>query len=179
MENMDNLIYLLKNVHILQNENYFEECIDKLSKLNTRGNDDGNDDNYDEVYEPSQLEWECLSENFSKLKYIDELINFYFIPCEEKFKSLLHKFLRDLDKKNQYYLDEIYWEEEEDQNSALRIEEVLSTSLYEKCPYTKLKLIIEGYGLLVNMVEETHGEKHDPVVRDPEFLQTFKKQRLN
>ena len=71
---MDELLSSLNKFKISKNENDFNNDLDDvITKFN---NQDFHDPNY---------EWETLCLNFSKLKYLDEIISEFYIPESNKF----------------------------------------------------------------------------------------------
>jgi len=115
-------------------------------------------------------EWDCLVENYSKLKYL-ESIEYEIMRNDTLIKSLT-RFMEQIDKVSQHYLREILWEE-----SLIPIKKYLSDSLNYNNPITKLKYVIKAYELIVPIVEEIREQKCVQYIEDDEFIQTFKKRR--
>ena len=53
-------------------------------------------------------EWDCLAENYSKLKYLESID--YEITGSIRLMDSLRRFMEQIDKVTQYYLQEILWE---------------------------------------------------------------------
>jgi hypothetical protein len=115
-------------------------------------------------------EWDCLVENYSKLKYLDSID--YELIGSTKLMDSLRRFMEQIDKVSQHYLREILWEE-----YLLEIKKYLSDSLNHNNPMTKLKCVVKAYELLVPVVEEIREQKCVQQIEDDEFIQTFKKRR--
>jgi hypothetical protein len=111
-------------------------------------------------------EWDCLVENYSKLKYLENID--YELIGSTKLMDSLRRFMEQIDKVSQHYLREILWEE-----SLLEIEKYLSYSLNHNNPITKLKYVIKAYELLVPVVEKIREQKCVQQIEDHEFIQTF------
>ena len=115
-------------------------------------------------------EWDCLVENYSKLKYLESID--YELIGSIKLMDSLRRFMEQIDKVSQHYLREILWEE-----YLLEIKKYLSDSLNYNNPITKLKYVVKAYELLVPIVEEIREQKCVQQIDDDEFIQTFKKRR--
>jgi hypothetical protein len=111
-------------------------------------------------------EWDCLVENYSKLKYLDSID--YELIGSTKLMDSLRRFMEQIDKVSQHYLREILWEE-----YLLEIKKYLSDSLNHNNPMTKLKCVVKAYELLVPVVEEIREQKCVQQIDDDEFIQTF------
>jgi len=111
-------------------------------------------------------EWDCLVENYSKLKYLDSID--YELIGSIKLMDSLRRFMEQIDKVSQHYLREILWEE-----YLLEIKKYLSDSLNYNNPITKLKYVVKAYELLVPVVEEIREQKCVQQIDDDEFIQTF------
>lgn len=111
-------------------------------------------------------EWDCLVENYSKLKYLDSID--YELIGSTKLMDSLRRFMEQIDKVSQHYLREILWEE-----YLLEIKKYLSDSLNHNNPMTKLKYVVKAYELLVPVVEEIREQKCVQYIEDDEFIQTF------
>ena len=111
-------------------------------------------------------EWDCLVENYSKLKYLDSID--YELIGSTKLMDSLRRFMEQIDKVSQHYLREILWEE-----YLLEIKKYLSDSLNHNNPMTKLKCVVKAYELLVPVVEEIREQKCVQYIEDDDFIQTF------
>ena len=116
-------------------------------------------------------EWDCLVENYSKLKYLDSID--YELIGSIKLMDSLRRFMEQIDKVSQHYLREILWEE-----YLLEIKKYLSDSLNHNNPIIKLKYVVKAYELLVPVVEEIREQKYVEQIEDKDFIQTFKKRRI-
>ena len=158
---MEDLIHLLKNCKV--DSIKFDIGIDALIS-NLQLNDS------------SDQEWETLSENYSKLKHIHRLINYFKINNTEKFKKYLNVFLEEIDKTNQYYLRELDWESELSfLNKMMEIKNMLEVSLNMNDPYEKLEFIIQAYFMLLPIIEYYRKDKFVENITDIQFLNNFKK----
>ena len=160
---MEDLIYLLENCKV--DSIKFDDGIDTLIS-NLQLNDS------------SDQEWETLSENYSKLKHIHRLINYFKVNNTEKFKKYLNVFLEEIDKTNQYYLRELDWESELSfLNKMMEIKNMLEVSLNMNDPYEKLEFIIKAYFMLLPIIEYYREDKFVENIRDIQFLNNFKKRK--
>ncbi len=163
---LDSIIYLLQNT-VIHTEESFEDELDVL--IENLSIDKKS------VIDP----WITLSGNYSKLRYLYELINFYEIPKKDKFNECLKFFFIQIDKTNQYYLREINWEgDKRIQKECMEIELLLEKSLNLNDQIVKLKTIIDAYTIFVPLIEDFRKEKHIDYIEDVEFLQTFKKRKF-
>ena len=160
---MEDLIHLLENCKV--DSVKFDDGIDTLIS-NLQLNDS------------SDQEWETLSENYSKLKHIHRLINYFKVNNTEKFKKYLNVFLSEIDKTNQYYLRELDWESELSfLNKMMEIKNMLEVSLNMNDPYEKLEFIIKAYFMLLPIIEYYREDKFVENIRDIQFLNNFKKRK--
>ena len=155
---MESLIGIIQKFGITQDEMYLDNSLDHLiENFDKLSNNDADD------------EWERLKSNYSKLKYLNELINFYHIPDLTKFKITLGKFMESIDTVTQYYLRNITtWDEEE------MILKYLEESLNSYDPILKMGKIIKAYSLLVPEIEIIRNEKWRYNINDRDFLDKFK-----
>ena len=160
---MEDLIHLLENCKV--DSIKFDVGIDALIS-NLQLNDS------------SDQEWETLSENYSKLKHIHRLINYFKVNNTEKFKKYLNVFLEEIDKTNQYYLRELDWESELSfLNKMMEIKKMLEVSLNMNDPYEKLEFIIKSYFMLLPIIEYYRKDKFVENIKDIQFLNDFKKRK--
>jgi len=155
---IDALCNSIQRFGVTQNENVFDfELNDIMSKMNITEEND---------------HWEDLQKNYSKLKYLSELINFYNLPSS--FRKNLSVFMESIDTKTQYYLSEINWSNSDPdiKDDALRIKEFLEMSLNQNDSYEKLETVIKAYQILVPMIESFVGENCKELL-DQEFLSRF------
>jgi hypothetical protein len=153
---MDLLIESIQNFAISQNEQHFDACLDEIiSRVNNLYTAD------------ADFEWYNLRENFSKVKYLNELLNFYNINQTKKLVYLIGIFMESIDRTTKIYLYEINWE------SYPNIESYLLESLNANNPLQKLGAITKAYDLLVPIIESMRNEKVIFEINDQEFLKTF------
>ena len=163
---MDDLINLLKNCVV--DSKKFDEGLDELiSNLKIKEDD------------PNK-EWETISENYSKLKHLHRLINFYKITVlPEKFKECLTLFFIDIDKTNQYYLRTLDWDSEPFFLDKIKlIKNSLENSLNISDPYEKLEIIIKAYFMFLPIIEYFRKDKFIENITDIQFLKDFKKRKF-
>jgi hypothetical protein len=159
---MESLITVIQNFGITQDEKYLDNSLDVLIKnFSTLSNNDADD------------EWGTLKSNYSKLKYLNELINFYHIPDLTKFKITLGKFMESIDILTQKYLRNITWDGEENEIEET-ILKYLEESLNSYDPILKMSKIIKAYSMLVPIIEIMRNEKWRYTIDDREFLNKFK-----
>ena len=167
---MDDLINLLKNCVVESKK--FDEGLDELiSNLKIKEESDPNE------------EWDTLSENYSKLKHLHRLINFYKIKENGidtlKFKKCLNLFLIEIDKTNQYYLRTLDWESEPFFLDKIKlIKNLLEESLNINDPYEKLEIIIKSYFMFLPIIEYFREDKFVENITDIQFLKDFKKRKF-
>ena len=156
MDIIDALCKSVESFGIGKNEKKFETDLDiLLNKMNTIEIADGDE------------EWEILQSNYSKLKYLYDIVHFYNIALEGKFMESLDKFMVIIDKRTRYYLKEIEWTEE-----SYIIKETLEESLNQNKALKKLSVLLRAYKLLINVAEEIRNEKHENHL-EYDFLEQF------
>jgi hypothetical protein len=158
---IDALTDSLQRFAIIQDHSSFEfeldSIIDSMQKVDVNPED----------------KWEILQSNFSRLKYLQETIDFYNVPTEGKFITSLTKFMESIDKQSNYYLREILWDSETDfYEESQDIKSFLENSLLETDPVQKLKIVIKAYRILVSIVEDFRMETCKTLL-DDEFLDEF------
>ena len=133
----------------------------------------------------SECEWEKLQNIYSKLKYLDEMINFYNLPNEGKFIESLKVFMESMDLITIYFLENINWDDSEEylDLKPLHIKECFDECLQIYDPIHKIKKSLYGYKMLIKLVEHYRNEKSKTIL-EPEFLEQFqkplkKRQKLN
>ena len=156
LKGMDYLIQSIQNFAITQNEQRFDDCLDQIiSKIGSLYTQD------------ADFEWETLKQNFSKIKYLNELLNFYNINYTKRFIYLIGVFMESVDSTTKVYLREINWVDYPD------IEGYLLESLNSQNPLQKLGAVTKAYDLLIPIIEKMRNEYIVPKVNDPIFLKTF------
>jgi hypothetical protein len=155
---MDSLLHALNTFSIskTKTEQDFDDIIDGIIACDLKDPDS---------------EWIAIVSNYSKLRYLDHLIDFFEFPETDKFKSILNTVLDDVDKKNQYYLSELNWGEEELQLEFDEIQNLFLKSLNEHNPFTKIKYILEGYAIFIPIIEDFRSEEFKDIL-DTRFLTT-------
>lgn len=119
--------------------------------------------------EEADKRWNVLKSNYSKLKYLYELINFYNLPTEGRFIQSLSIFMESIDKKTQDYLKNIDWNERPED---LVVKKHFDNSININNPVLKLNEIIKGYNILIPIVENVRMEKCDSQVESC-FIEMF------
>ena len=164
---IDSLTLSIQNFGITKNEKSFDDDLDsiisKMVKLNH------NSDYYD-----TSEQWEILQSNYSKLKYLYELI-FKCGYSEIKFIQSLSLFMEFIDKKTQFYLKELVFL---DTVSERLIKNKFEESLNIVDPIEKLKCVLNAYHNLVDIVEKIRKEPCKNKINS-EFLETFKRRKFN
>ena len=120
-------------------------------------------------------EWVVICKNYSKIKYLSQLITFFSFPETVKFKSTLLDVLNEIDKKNKYYLYELTWEETEYEPEFNEIKELFEQSLKLTDPFEKIKVIMNSYKIFIPIIEDYRREKCINYIDDPLFLHRFDK----
>ena len=166
---IDALSESVQRFGITRNKKSFDEQLDFIVlKMNTLNDDDE--------------DWKILQTNYSKLKYLYEIINFYNLPTSGKFIESLKLFMETIDKKNQYYLREINWCESDIDigEKVLSIKENIEASLNITDPIIKLDIVLKTYQILIPIVENVRNEKCNLHV-EREFIKQFspKRQKKN
>ena len=138
------------------------------------------------IYQMDNLEtndeWNNLTVNYSKLKYIGELVDNWYIQESVKFLEILDKFMVNINMTNQKYLDEINWEEENDYHEdCLIIKRNLEASIRSTDCIEQLRVTVYAYSLLVPILEEIRNEQYIEQIEDPVFLNDFnvKRRKIN
>ena len=163
---MDYLIQAIGNFSITEDEDKFTKTLDAII------------DNFDKVALSNQNnDWETLKSNYSKLRYLQETINFYYIKETERFFECVEKFMKDIDTQTREYLKDMYSIREEDRVDFEQIEQFFNESLFEKDIVTRIGLVIKGYQILVPIVEKNIRKKWEYSVNDNEIL-SFKRHKL-
>jgi hypothetical protein len=93
----------------------------------------------------NMIDW-ITNENFSNLKYFNELINFYSVPTDGLFLTVLSLFMESVDKKTRFYIHILTVPKD----TLCYLEE----SLNEPNPFKKLELAVKGYHLLITKLNE-------------------------
>jgi hypothetical protein len=157
---MDSLLHVLNSFTISETktESEFDDLISNMENLDT--------------YDPDE-EWDVITANYSKLRYIDHLIELYDFPETKLFVSLLTKVLDSIDKKNQYYLCNLSWENEDYSEECAKVETLFEQSLNQNNPFLKIKYILDAYKIFIPIIEYYRNEKYVDCVDDTEFIKTI------
>jgi hypothetical protein len=157
---MDDLIKILENFNLTNNKQSFEKDLDDvIDKLDNLNNED---------------EWIDLKSNYSKLRYLSDLIS--SITIVPKFKEILSSFMNQIDKTNQRYLRDITWSYKDEYGCLINcyeIKDCLEKSLNNNDPINKLKYAVESYDMLVPIVEYVLNQRYVEIIDDQQFLSTF------
>jgi hypothetical protein len=166
---MDALINSLESFRFTNNKTQFDIDLDNvINKFNEQS-----------IPDPNQ-EWETICSNYSKIKYLDEMIKFFYIPDSEKFLFALNRFTERLDSINLRYLNEISWERYPTEQTK-EIKRLLDLSYYENDTIGKIGYCLKAYKRLVPIIEDIRNEKYTgDVYEDQEFIEhfNFKRRRL-
>ena len=155
---------------LTQNEKHFDKDLDSLvniMKIVSIDKEAECEKNYTE-----------LKANYTKLKYLHELINFYNMPITGKFVDTLEVFMVTIDKKTEVYLETIKWYDPdiEIHKKCLQIKRSLELSLSVANPLTKLQLVVDAYKILVPIIEEDRNQIIEDFV-DISFRELFEAPR--
>ena len=164
---IDSLVNSIERFGISQNENRFNSELDDLmGKMGTV--------NIHEI-EHEEIEWEHLKNNYSKLKYLYEIVNYYNVPTEGKFIQSLSLFMESIDAKSQFYLREIDWINSDPsiKTEAICIKDLFGKSLNENDPIDKMNSVLQAYKILIPIIE-TYRNESSTTKLDPAFLETFR-----
>ena len=126
-----------------------------------------------EIHDSTE-QWKLLQNNYSRLKYLYEIINFYNIKIEGKFEISINKFMELIDNQTQTYLKEIDWYEDDFnfKEQVIMIHDTLEESLNKNIPVSKLNDVLKAYKILISLVENIRDEKYQEIL-DPEFVEDF------
>jgi len=140
---------------ISRNESNFNNDLNSImNKLKDTNINENNGNEFNENIEADRR-WYVLTSNYSKLKYLNEIINFYNLPTEGLFIQSLSIFMESIDKLTIYYLKNIYWADVEDENM---IKKYFNNSINLNNPVLKLNEIIKGYNILIPIIENIRME---------------------
>lgn len=162
---MDHLINMLEKFAVTQNEDVFNNSVDKLTdfyKLNIKDFD-------------SSEEWEHLKKNYSNLRYINELLHHYNYSLNKNFYDLLSLFMESIDKTTQDYIKNIHFSN--DLSEEIEIKKYFNRSLNTNDINDKILYVLEAYKILVPIIEDFRQEKYDYSV-DRNFKERFSSKRL-
>ena len=129
---------------------------------------------FDKVGIETTDKWEVLQDNYSKLIYLKQLVNFYNMPAEGIFITSLKKFCESMDRQTENYLQDIDWDSP-DSDFTIEggiIKKCLEKSLERENVYDKLDDVLKAYDILVTIVEDFRSEKYEYHI-EPEFVEEF------
>ena len=159
---MDDLIQTLDKFKL--GVSGIDDVINKLNELST-----DNDYNY---------EWETLISNYSKMKYLKRMES--DLSSSKDLLNSLNRFMEQIDKVTQYYLKEINRFSDPDFiEEGKSIQDNLLNSLNYNNAFQKMNCVIDAYNILVPIAEDFRREKYVEEIDDSDFIQTFKKRKLN
>ena len=154
-------------------------------KIGVQGGYQDFDDSLDSVLDQfnkieihdSQLEWESLKENLSKLKYIDNLIKKVNYKLEGKFLKSVEKFMETIDKNSIYYLRSIDWTNYEYsgyiQDNAPVVREYLENAIKTDNMLYRIDYTIYALSVLINIIENITTLEYNDVIEDQSFISEF------
>ena len=159
---MDSIIQALDNF-VLNANNFDEELLIKLNNITIDTDTD------------TDAEWDELKNNYSKLKYIFEMLNHYNVPMEGTFLKIINKFMEEIDYKTKKYIAEINWFNQEPDllEDSVKIGQLLEESLNHHDPLKKIQCVLHAYTLLVDIVEDIRGEHYIYTEPDDDFIKAF------
>jgi len=129
-------------------------------------------------------EWHLITSNYSKLRYLNDIVKNFYVPETDKFLDSLTSFMSVLDRTNVFYLENIdfnYYKDQDIKIKALKIKEFLEDSLNKSDPIEKLTLVIKGYDLFVPIAEYFRKDRYVENINDFYFLNEFdvKRNKIN
>ena len=141
-------------------DNSLDDVINKFQNLNETCPDE---------------EWDLLKTNFSKLRFINDTLENSEIINYPKFLESLKKFMEQIDKITQRYIEKIDWT---DQDSEIQIDANIIFENFEKSlnindPLEKLKIVLNAYTIFIPIVEKIRKERHRDFIDDQDFLNNF------
>jgi len=162
---MDSLLNALENLAFSGNRVSFDGNLDRIieSMENTS------------IYEEeSDQEWEILSQNYAKIKYITR---FYDIAeHNEKFYQIISMFLDSMDKTTQRYLHAVEWNCIDDLDidySFKLIQLNFEKSLNTNNKKDRINYLMAAYSEMIPIVEDFRREKVIDEITDPDFIKMF------
>jgi len=161
---MDELIKGLKGFNLTKDKDAFDTILDqsisKMSNLQVSENE----------------EWDKLKLNYSKLRYLNYLLenkNLHF-NSNEKFLVSLGIFLKYIDSITLIYLKSIDLENDTEYPTESKfVKKELENSLNSNDQLKKMKHILEAYKTLIFVVEQIKNEKFTEFIDDQQFLEDF------
>jgi hypothetical protein len=167
---MDSLIESIRVFAICKNENLFERSIEHIiGKMENMCKDETDPD----------LEWDILKENYYKLREIHDLLNFYDIPENKKFRNLLDTFIHNIDNRTNVYLEFINWHGQDDEikEECIEIEQLLYKSIENTELSIKFEAIFQAYERLMIIVQDFRNDYSVPDVSNDPLIKELKRKR--
>jgi len=179
---MDDIINKFEN--LLNEEDQIDSLIDSIRKV--------------DLHDPC-MEEKRLIDNYSKLKYLKQIVNSFKNQPDDKYKMFMkpfNMFMDKIDSVNRYYLDKVildpgYYNNQYLENfnnsdiCSLRdivtiVGHSLNDSLNEKNTITKLDLVLNAYSNIIKVIESVNKESISEVL-DPSFESQFnyKRRKMN
>jgi hypothetical protein len=160
---MDELLQKLAIFNITRDEKEFDTDIDDIITLLST-----------HQLEDHDYQWNKLCENYSKLKYLDNIIKNYYIPESDKFLLAIEKFMQTINKVNTVYTKDINWYQDEHPDCVI-IKSLLDQCLDNPDPLTKLSSCVKAYSLLIPIIENIRNENYKKykISEDCEFVEEF------
>jgi len=161
---MDSLIDAINNFNILEDKSdeIFDDLIYKMEILDTSD---------------SEIEWDIIKSNYSKLRYLNHLIDEYDFPETQKFLKVLSTILDNIDSMTQYYLKELDWASDENiKEECVQVKLLFEESLNINLPIKKLKIILSAYDIFIPIIQDFRNERFVEIVDEP-FLENLVKKR--
>ena len=167
---MDDLIRAVQKFGVSQNENMFNNSLNVIIN------------NYyscDQFRNSIHVDWFVLKSNYSKLQFLQETINFYYIKETDLFLECLEKFMKYIDTLTMEYLSNMYNKTipVNDRSEFEQIEILFQNSLNEPDVITRMANLLKGYDIFVPLVEKyIKNNTVDTEIKECQFR--FKRQRL-
>ena len=159
---MDSLIDSLESFRFSNNKTQFEIDLDNVINQFKQ-----------QTIPDTNLEWETICSNYSKIKYLDEMIKYFYIPDSEKFLFALNRFTERIDAINLRYLTEIDWEKRSNEQTK-EIRRLLDLSYYENDTIGKIGYCLKAYKRFIPIIEDLRNEKYiDNLDEEVEFISEF------
>jgi hypothetical protein len=161
---MDQLINCLEKISLQPHFDFDNELNDVICQMKSSEISNTNCD----------IEWEMLSQNYSKLRYLCEIINVFPKKTSTFYKSL-DVFFETIDLANQRYLRDIDWYHNE-YSINLKCDSVkyfLEQSLNTTDKTMKMKYILNAYSLFIEIGEHFRKDHFVDYIDDQDFLDDF------
>jgi hypothetical protein len=167
---MDSLIKSLEVFGVTQDKKYFNNSIDYIfNNLSIKTQEQKEEDT------DSDKEWELLKNNYSKIKYVYQLLNHYNYTLSKNFFDLVKVFTDSLDNTTLIYMDLIKQEMTDDDELKYLYKDIadfFNKSLNTSDHIQKINYLIKAYDLLIPIVEDFRKEKYVEKV-DKEFINLY------